>query len=166
MSFSSDEQERKQKHKKRKKESKHKLKHKKKKDAKKDKKKKDKRKGIKKDRKPEPAPVVPTLSIPLPPHPPLPSPPPRPASLAIHPASLPPTKRAAMAPMSFAAYRAQQAVVREVFDEETGRMRLVRGTGEIIERIVSKEQQRAINKRATEGDGLSFQVMMRKGGGK
>eukprot|EP00624_Nannochloropsis_granulata_P006411 evm.model.NODE_47825_length_7540_cov_29.984085.2 len=71
-----------------------------------------------------------------------------------------------MAPMSFETYRAQQAVIREVFDEETGRIRLVRGTGEIIERIVSKDQQRAINKQATEGDGRSFQVMMRKGGGR
>ena len=66
--------------------------------------------------------------------------------------------------MSFEAYQAQQAVVREVYDEETGRMRLVKGTGEIIERIVSKEEQRAINRQATEGDGRSFQVMMLKGG--
>jgi hypothetical protein len=33
--------------------------------------------------------------------------------------------------------------------------RLVKGTGEIIERIVTKDQHRAINKLATEGDGRS-----------
>ena len=36
----------------------------------------------------------------------------------------------------------------------------IRGTGEVIERIVSREQQRAINRLATEGDGRSFQVRM------
>jgi hypothetical protein len=36
----------------------------------------------------------------------------------------------------------------------------VRGSGEIIERIVSREQQRAINRLATEGDGRSFQASL------
>jgi hypothetical protein len=40
---------------------------------------------------------------------------------------------------------AQQAVTREVYDEETGRYRLVRGTGEIVERIVSKSDHERIN---------------------
>ena len=34
----------------------------------------------------------------------------------------------------------------------------IRGTGEIIERIVSREEQRAINRQATEGDGRAFQA--------
>lgn len=41
------------------------------------------------------------------------------------------------------------------------RGRLVRGTGEIIERIVSRDQQREINRRATQMDGLSFQASLR-----
>ncbi len=65
-----------------------------------------------------------------------------------------------MVPMSFEQYQKQQSVVREVYDEDTGRVRLVKGTGEIIERIVSKDEQRAINRQATAGDGRSFQVAM------
>ena len=33
-----------------------------------------------------------------------------------------------------------------VFDEDTGRMRLVKGTGEILEECVSRDRQQAINK--------------------
>ena len=33
-----------------------------------------------------------------------------------------------------------------VFDEDTGRMRLVKGTGEILEECVSRERQQAINR--------------------
>jgi hypothetical protein len=33
------------------------------------------------------------------------------------------------------------AVVREVFDEGSGRVRLIRGEGEVIEQIVSKQRQ-------------------------
>jgi hypothetical protein len=61
-----------------------------------------------------------------------------------------------MVPMSREQYEAQQAVVREVYDEETGRMRLVRGTGEIIERIVSRSDHERINQQATRGDGSSY----------
>lgn len=61
-----------------------------------------------------------------------------------------------MVPMSSEQYEAQQSVVREVYDPETGRIRLVRGTGEIIERIVSRDQHLSINKMATAGDGASF----------
>ena len=63
-----------------------------------------------------------------------------------------------MIPMRKEDWDVQQAVVREVFDEETGRTRLVKGSGEIIERIVSKEQYRQINKLATQGDGSSYMV--------
>ena len=63
-----------------------------------------------------------------------------------------------MIPMQKEDWDVQQAVVREVFDEETGRTRLVKGSGEIIERIVSKAQYRQINKLATQGDGSSYMV--------
>lgn len=66
------------------------------------------------------------------------------------------TKRAMMAPMSKEQYEKQQSTVREVYDEESGRRRLVRGSGEIIERIVSRDDHQRINQRATQGDGSSF----------
>jgi hypothetical protein len=61
-----------------------------------------------------------------------------------------------MVPMSREQYEAQQAVIREVYDEETGRYRLVRGTGEIVERIVSRSDHERINHQATHGDGSSY----------
>jgi hypothetical protein len=61
-----------------------------------------------------------------------------------------------MVPMSKEQYEAMQSQVRGVFDEETGRYRLVRGDGEIIERIVSKSDHQRINQLATRGDGSSF----------
>lgn len=64
--------------------------------------------------------------------------------------------RARLAPMSREEYEKEQSVVREVFDEESGRWRLVRGSGEIIERIVSRGDHQRINQRATQGDGSSF----------
>ncbi|GAX29280.1 hypothetical protein FisN_16Hu290 [Fistulifera solaris] len=61
-----------------------------------------------------------------------------------------------MAPMSREEYQAQQSTIREVYDEQTGRYRLVRGTGEIIESLVSRSQHENINRQATRGDGASF----------
>uniref|UniRef100_A0A7S4J1R6 ADP-ribosylation factor-like protein 6-interacting protein 4 n=1 Tax=Odontella aurita TaxID=265563 RepID=A0A7S4J1R6_9STRA len=61
-----------------------------------------------------------------------------------------------MVPMSREEYEAQRSVIREVYDPDTGRMRLVRGDGEIIERIVSREDHARINRLATAGDGRSF----------
>jgi len=61
-----------------------------------------------------------------------------------------------MVPMSREQYEAQQAVIREVYDEETGRTRLVRGTGEIIERIVSRSDHERLNQQATRGDGSFY----------
>ncbi|CAN0536636.1 unnamed protein product, partial [Ectocarpus sp. 12 AP-2014] len=46
-------------------------------------------------------------------------------------------------------YAAQQRTVRQVFDEDTGRWRLVKGTGEIIERIVSRQEQQEIQRHAS-----------------
>jgi len=58
--------------------------------------------------------------------------------------------------MSREQYEAQQSMVREVYDQETGRVRLVRGNGEVIERMVSRRDHALMNKRATLGDGTSF----------
>jgi hypothetical protein len=66
------------------------------------------------------------------------------------------TKLQRMVPLSREQYEAQQSQIREVYDPESGRYRLVRGTGEIIERIVSRADHAAINKQATQGDGSSF----------
>lgn len=62
-----------------------------------------------------------------------------------------------MRPMTQAEWEARQSVVRRVYDEETGRSRLVKGDGEILEEIVSRERHLEINKIATRGDGASFQ---------
>ncbi|KAJ3073499.1 ADP-ribosylation factor-like protein 6-interacting protein 4 [Podochytrium sp. JEL0797] len=53
-------------------------------------------------------------------------------------------------------YVKEQAQVRRVLDPMTGRTRLVKGTGEIIEEIVSKKQHLEINRQATKGDGSAY----------
>jgi hypothetical protein len=58
--------------------------------------------------------------------------------------------------MSREEYEAQHQQVRAVVDPATGRMRMMRGTGEIIESIVSRAQHHIINQMATRGDGDSF----------
>ena len=45
----------------------------------------------------------------------------------------------------------------KVYDEDTGRTRLVKGDGEILEECVSQFRHKEINKAATEADGNSFQ---------
>lgn len=40
----------------------------------------------------------------------------------------------------------QQGELRHVYDAESGRTRLIRGSGEVMEEIVSKDRQREINK--------------------
>eukprot|EP00977_Amphora_coffeiformis_P012472 scaffold3077_cov162-Amphora_coffeaeformis.AAC.31 len=74
------------------------------------------------------------------------------AAVAAEPA---PTK-VKNAPMTREEYEALRNTVREVYDEQSGRYRLVRGTGEIIERIVSRQDHESINRQATYGDGQSF----------
>ena len=63
-------------------------------------------------------------------------------------------------PMTKEEYDKKQSVVKRVFDEDTGRMRLVKGDGEIIEEIVSASRQKEINKLATQSDGQSFQASL------
>ncbi|KAK2574123.1 ADP-ribosylation factor-like protein 6-interacting protein 4 [Acropora cervicornis] len=73
--------------------------------------------------------------------------------------SAPPKKRF-MVPMTKEEYEKQQAQVKRVYDPETGRHRLVKGTGEILEEIVSKARHNSINKNATRGDGEFFQASL------
>jgi Nuclear RNA-splicing-associated protein len=63
---------------------------------------------------------------------------------------------ASRGPMTREQYEAERAVVRQVYDAETGRVRLVRGTGEVIEQIVSRHDHLRINRTATRGDGASY----------
>ncbi|GAB1597753.1 ADP-ribosylation factor-like protein 6-interacting protein 4 [Argonauta hians] len=63
-------------------------------------------------------------------------------------------------PMTKEEWEKQQSVIRRVFDPTTGRNRLVKGDGEILEEIVSKERHQQINKQATIGDGLYYQSKM------
>ena len=60
------------------------------------------------------------------------------------------------APMTREEYEVLRNTVHEVYDEQSRRYRLVRGTGEIIERIVSRQDHQSINRQATYGDGRSF----------
>jgi len=53
-------------------------------------------------------------------------------------------------------YQQLQSQIREVVDPHTGRTRWIRGTGEIIEKIVTREEHLALNQRATLGDGSDF----------
>uniref|UniRef100_A0A8C7DZQ5 ADP-ribosylation factor-like protein 6-interacting protein 4 n=1 Tax=Naja naja TaxID=35670 RepID=A0A8C7DZQ5_NAJNA len=66
----------------------------------------------------------------------------------------------AMKPMTKEEWDARQSVIRKVLDPETGRMRLIKGDGEILEEIVTKDRHKEINKQASRGDGLSFQMKM------
>lgn len=54
-------------------------------------------------------------------------------------------------------YQKRQSQIRRVTDPETGRTRLIKGDGEVLEEIVSKERHKEINKQATEGDGRHYQ---------
>uniref|UniRef100_A0A2C9LA11 ADP-ribosylation factor-like protein 6-interacting protein 4 n=1 Tax=Biomphalaria glabrata TaxID=6526 RepID=A0A2C9LA11_BIOGL len=58
-----------------------------------------------------------------------------------------------MKPMTKEEWDKQQSVIRRVVDEETGRERLIKGDGEILEEIVSRSRHNEINKMATKGDG-------------
>lgn len=68
--------------------------------------------------------------------------------------------RRSMVPMTKAEWDEKQSVVRRVYDEDTGRTRLVKGDGEILEEIVSESRHKDINRTATRGDGLSFQASL------
>jgi len=67
-----------------------------------------------------------------------------------------------MVPQTQEEYIKEQSIIREVYDPLSGRTRLVKGSGEIIERIVTKDQQRQINKLATRTDGLIYSQSLMK----
>lgn len=60
-------------------------------------------------------------------------------------------------PETKAEYDKRQSHIRKVEDPETGRIRLIKGDGEVLEEIVTREQHKKINKAATEGDGRFYQ---------
>lgn len=66
------------------------------------------------------------------------------------------SSRLCRVPMTKEQYEREQSVVREAYDSQTGRMRLIKGSGEVIERIVSRSEHLAINANATRTDGASF----------
>ena len=68
------------------------------------------------------------------------------------------TPRPQLVPMTREAWEKKQSVVRRVLDKETGRVRLVKGDGEIIEEIVSRSRHRGINRTSTLGDGESYKT--------
>ncbi|KAJ8660732.1 hypothetical protein O0I10_003375 [Lichtheimia ornata] len=72
-------------------------------------------------------------------------------------------QRAPMIPQTKEDYEKQRSVIRHEYDPETGRMRLVRGSGEILESLVSRDQHRQINKTATMTDGMTFQKHVNRG---
>ncbi|XP_046967472.1 ADP-ribosylation factor-like protein 6-interacting protein 4 [Vanessa cardui] len=63
----------------------------------------------------------------------------------------------AMAPMTKEEWEKRQSIVRRVQDEETGRYRLIKGDGEVLEEIVSRDRHKQINRQATMADGDFFQ---------
>jgi len=66
-------------------------------------------------------------------------------------------ERKKKAPMTKEEWEKKQSVVRREFDEDTGRVRLIKGDGEVLEECVSRERQQEINWAATRADGASFQ---------
>lgn len=58
-------------------------------------------------------------------------------------------------------YDKRQSILRRVVDEESGRTRLIKGDGEIIEEIVTKDRHKDINKKATQTDGQTYQTKIK-----
>ncbi|XP_043496282.1 suppressor protein SRP40 isoform X1 [Polistes fuscatus] len=66
-----------------------------------------------------------------------------------------------MAPITKEEWEKKQSLIRRVYDDETGRYRLIKGEGEIMEEIVSRERHKEINRQATKGDGDYFQARLK-----
>lgn len=64
----------------------------------------------------------------------------------------------AKAPETREQYEARQSEIRREIDPVTGRSRLIKGDGEVLEEIVSRDRHQMINKQATQGDGEYFQT--------
>lgn len=67
------------------------------------------------------------------------------------------SNQSTMTPMTREEWEKQESVVRRVYDQESGRHRLIKGSGEVLEECVSRDRHRAINKAATQNDGEFFQ---------
>ena len=78
------------------------------------------------------------------------------AAAATKPPPEPSPPAATKGPMTQQKYLELQSQIREVIDPHTGRTRWMRGTGEIVERLVSREEHAHLNRRATAGDGRGF----------
>ena len=63
-----------------------------------------------------------------------------------------------MAPMTKEEWEKKESVIKKVYDPVSGRTRLIKGSGEVLEEIVSKDMHKQINKQATIGDGNFFQA--------
>ncbi|OWA53430.1 putative ADP-ribosylation factor-like protein 6-interacting protein 4 [Hypsibius exemplaris] len=63
-------------------------------------------------------------------------------------------------PMTKEQWEKHQTTLRKVHDPETGRTRLIRGDGEIMEEIVTRDMHIAINKSATKADGAFFETVL------
>lgn len=68
------------------------------------------------------------------------------------------TTSQATTPMTREEWEKQESVMRRVYDQDTGRHRLIKGSGEVMEECVSRDRHRAINKAATQADGEFFQT--------
>lgn len=66
------------------------------------------------------------------------------------------------APESREDYEARQSQVKRVFDADTGRTRLIKGDGEVIEEIVSKQRHDEINRQATAAEGSNYERHFKK----
>lgn len=61
------------------------------------------------------------------------------------------------APETREEYEKRQSIIRKVVDPETGRTRLIKGDGEILEEIVTRDRHLEINRLATQTDGQVYQ---------
>ena len=61
------------------------------------------------------------------------------------------------APETREEYEKRQSVIRKVVDPETGRTRLIKGDGEILEEIVTRDRHHEINRLATQTDGQAYE---------
>ncbi|CAG9857163.1 unnamed protein product [Phyllotreta striolata] len=76
------------------------------------------------------------------------------------PLALMDSKSKSLAPMTKEEWEKKQSVIRRVYDESTGRHRLIKGDGEVLEEIVSRERHKEINRNATKGDGDYFETKL------
>lgn len=64
----------------------------------------------------------------------------------------------AMVPETKEKYEARQSIIRKVVDPETGRIRIIKGDGEVLEEIVTRNRHKEINRMSTQGDGNYFET--------